>query len=195
MRPEKTDCTLVEISVLRASWRLQNGQERVICGSALASNWRIHLSFNDRTFATRPLESRANMVINEFFVSALRSSLVGILLIEVRNLLDVSLAMGGIEVSSEGVGRYASPEGADLQMSGPVIEGSLTLRVVVREGVSADGNDGLAGAPALKRAKKLQRSHSTGDVVNGSCLLSDAPDTTDLDGVRMRVEPLAVECR
>ena len=135
MRSEKTDCSLVEISVLRASWRLQNGQERVICGSALASNWRIHLSFNDRSFATRPLESRANMVINEYFVSALRSSLVGILLIEVRNLLDVSLAMGGIEVSSEGVGRYASLEGAELQMSGPVIEGSLTLRVVVREGV------------------------------------------------------------
>ena len=200
---ERKECSLVEISILRSHWRLMPGQERMISGSALASNWRFHLSFNDSVYVTRPIEGSTNLVINEYFISALRNSLVGILLVEVRNLMDVTLAMGGIEVSSaNGAGRYAGPDGFELQMSGPIVEGSLTLRVVVRSGMQEPiGNLPKSeiidltheeGEPSALKKKKMSRSRSMNDLVEGTCLLAPVPPLESDD--RVRVEPLALEC-
>ena len=49
------------------------------------------------------MKGSSEVDINERFVSSLRMNDVGILLVEVKNLMDVSLAMGGVEISSNGI--------------------------------------------------------------------------------------------
>ncbi len=96
-------------------------------GSALASTWRLHLSFNEINHQTRPVSASADMGFNETFAATLSSDNVGILLVELRNLMDVTLAMGGLEVSPDSIGQFAGEEGGSIRLSGEALDGTLQI--------------------------------------------------------------------
>jgi hypothetical protein len=96
-------------------------------GNALASTWRLHLSFNESSHQTRPVSASSEMTFNECFSAALSSDNVGILLVELRNLNDETLAMGGVEISPEAIAEYSVEGGATLRMTGDTLDGVLGL--------------------------------------------------------------------
>jgi hypothetical protein len=98
-----------------------------VAGSALASTWRLHLAFNESVLQTRPVSASAEMTFNETFSATLSSDNVGILLIELRNLMDVTLAMGGLEVSPDSIRQFSGEEGGVVRLSGEALEGQLGI--------------------------------------------------------------------
>lgn len=74
---------------------------------------------------TRPVSASAETTFNETFYATLSSDNVGILLVELRNLKNETLAMGGMEVSMESIRQFSEEHGAPLRLSGEAIEGQL----------------------------------------------------------------------
>ncbi len=161
---------VLRVTVLSGLWRPKHHHKQLLGGSPLHSSWRLHIRMNDCALVTRPRKASHEMDFDESFAVTLRNGDddYGLLLVELRSLLDVELACGGLEVVAGAVAGFSEPGGARLHMSGNVLEGDLLMRVAVEDEVVALLPNGNGGGVAPARPRKLQRSNSTGDVVDST---------------------------
>lgn len=76
---------------------------------------------------------------NEAFSAVLPGNTFGLLLVELRTLLDVSLASGGLEVSAQQLAAYGDVRGAPLHLDGDVVEVCGASRFGAHNSLSVPG--------------------------------------------------------
>ena len=182
---ERPKLVLVNINLFSSEWKVRSGKELEV----QPLWWRFYVSLNDSNFATRTVKGCREVDVNERFVTTLKMNDVGILLVELKNLMDMPLAMGGIEVTSNGAGAFEDVEGAELRMSGEELEGTVRMRITFQREQSAP--------------KKLKRALSAGNIagerlrIAGPSLMSleeAKRQGLSLDKPLRRVDPLTTEC-
>ncbi len=100
---------MLKVTAFSGRWTPKAGQEALLGGSQLQCSWRLHFNVNERVFATAPHKASHEMDFAECFTTVLHRGEVGILSVELKNLLDVTLASGGVEIAADALNFFAGP--------------------------------------------------------------------------------------